>query len=238
MKMLFYWLIIHYNIISMVDIDQSTIIEAPEVYKSIPTHSLSKNDEDKMYLKKCWLWHLQWTCYGQFYWTKLSWYHIHTKYCKFDHSEMIFGPFEKMTFFGEHPLRRQVVNASGATRSADAIFEVKKYNFCPTRYNHNNQNINPANRRARDIVNQYNCKVRNLDVMFAASVVVDGNNNVIGPFKNALSQFHGKTIIPLCFSAFGEVNEDLDKVIQCLMFSKRSSIIRWGTHNLTTCQHG
>ena len=25
-------------------------------------------------------------------------------YCKFDHSEMIFGPFEKMTFLGEHPL--------------------------------------------------------------------------------------------------------------------------------------
>ena len=25
-------------------------------------------------------------------------------YCKFDYSEMIFGPFEKMTFFGEHPL--------------------------------------------------------------------------------------------------------------------------------------
>ena len=24
--------------------------------------------------------------------------------CKFDHSEMICGPFEKMTFFGEHPL--------------------------------------------------------------------------------------------------------------------------------------
>jgi len=25
-------------------------------------------------------------------------------YCKFDYSEMIFGPFEKMTFLGEHPL--------------------------------------------------------------------------------------------------------------------------------------
>jgi len=25
-------------------------------------------------------------------------------YCKFVHSEIIFGPFEKMTFFGEHPL--------------------------------------------------------------------------------------------------------------------------------------
>jgi len=36
----------------------------------------------------------------------------------------------------------QVVNDSGATRSADAIFEVKTYTFCPTRYNHNNQNIN------------------------------------------------------------------------------------------------
>jgi hypothetical protein len=46
--------------------------------------------------------------------------------------------------------------------------------------------------------------------MFAASVVGDGNNNVIGPFENTLSQFHGKTIIPLCFSAFEEVNEDLE----------------------------
>jgi hypothetical protein len=47
--------------------------------------------------------------------------------------------------------------------------------------------------------------------------VGDGNNNVIGPFKNALlSQSHGKKIIPLCFGAFGEVNEDLDKVTQCL----------------------
>ena len=116
-----------------------------------------------------------------------------------------------------YPTGRQVVNASGATRSVDAIFEVKTYNFCPTRYNHNNQNINPANLRAREIANQYRCKVRNLDVMLLlASVRGDGNDNVIGPFENALSQFHGKSIIPLCFCAFGEVNEDLDKVIQCL----------------------
>ena len=75
-----------------------------------------------------------------------------------------------------YPTGRQVVNASRATRSADAIFEVKTYNFCPTRYNHNNQNINPAaNQRAREIVNQYRCKIRNLDVMFAAAVVGDGN---------------------------------------------------------------
>jgi len=47
--------------------------------------------------------------------------------------------------------------------------------------------------------------------------VGDGNNNVIGPFENALSQFYRKTVIPLCLGAFGEVNEDLDKVTQeCL----------------------
>ena len=76
------------------------------------------------------------------------------------------------------------------------------------------QQINVHKRE--ETVNQYRCKVRNLDVMFAAAVVGDGNNNVIGPFENALSQFHGKTVIPLCFGGFGEVNEDLDKVIQCL----------------------
>ena len=69
---------------------------------------------------------------------------------------------------------------------------------------------------ACQVVNEYKCKVRKLDITFAATVVGDGNNNVIGPFKNALSQFHGKSIIPLCFGAFGEVDEDLDKVTQCL----------------------
>ena len=39
MTMFFYWLIILNNIILMIDNDQSTIIQAPEVYKSIPTHS-------------------------------------------------------------------------------------------------------------------------------------------------------------------------------------------------------
>ena len=34
----------------MIDNDQSTIIEAPEVYKSIPTHSPSKNQRQKKML--------------------------------------------------------------------------------------------------------------------------------------------------------------------------------------------
>jgi len=120
-----------------------------------------------------------------------------------------------------YPTGRQVVNDSGATRSADAIFEVKTYTFCPTRYNHNNQNMNPADRRARDIVNDYKRRVRNLDVTFASAVVGDGNNNVIGPFENTLSPFHGKTVIPLSFGAFGEVNKTRQSHA---MFSMRSSI--------------
>ncbi len=36
----------------MIDNDQSTIIEAPEVYKSIPTHSPSKNQRQSVSRKK------------------------------------------------------------------------------------------------------------------------------------------------------------------------------------------
>jgi len=45
-------------------------------------------------------------------------------YCKFDHSEMIFGPFEKMTFFGEHPLVKSInvhmIGPGECTRQADS----------------------------------------------------------------------------------------------------------------------
>jgi hypothetical protein len=52
MKMLFYLLFILNNIILMIDNDQSTIIEAPEVYKSIPTHSPSRNQRQNVPEKK------------------------------------------------------------------------------------------------------------------------------------------------------------------------------------------
>jgi hypothetical protein len=83
----------------MIDNDQSTIIEAPEEYKSIPTHSPSRNQQQKK---------MSTLTPFQFYWTKLSGYHIHTKYCKFDHSETILGPFKKLTFLGPDPLPKQL----------------------------------------------------------------------------------------------------------------------------------
>jgi hypothetical protein len=40
---------------------------------------------------------------GQFIFTKLSGYHIHTKKSRLDHPKMILGPFEKITFLGQTP---------------------------------------------------------------------------------------------------------------------------------------
>jgi hypothetical protein len=75
------------------------------VYKSVPTHSRVKTNDKTYQGKKCQLWHLWCTCYGQLYWTNLlAGNHIHTKYCKFDHSETILGPFQKLTFLGPDPL--------------------------------------------------------------------------------------------------------------------------------------
>ena len=42
------------------------------------------------------------------------------------------------------PTGRQRINDSGATSSAEAIFEVKTYTACPSRYKHNNATTNPC----------------------------------------------------------------------------------------------
>jgi hypothetical protein len=60
----------------------------------------------------------------------------------------------------------------------------------------------------QEVVNECKCKGRNLDIMFAAAIVGDGNNNVIGTITIPCTS---KTT-SLCFAAFGEVNEDLNKV--------------------------
>ena len=45
-------------------------------------------------------------------------------YCKFDHSEMIFGPFEKMTFFGEHPLAKLISSPSRVRKLIETLFGI------------------------------------------------------------------------------------------------------------------
>ena len=38
----------------------------------------------------------------------------------------------------------QIVNDSGSSRSAEAIFEIKTFTICKTQYNHVNRLVNPA----------------------------------------------------------------------------------------------
>ena len=49
------------------------------------------------------------------------------------------------------PAGRQRVNDSGATSTAEVIFEVKTYTACTTRYNHNNTATKPPDRRVQEV---------------------------------------------------------------------------------------
>ena len=108
---------------------------------------------------------------------------------------------------------RQRFNDSGATSSAEAIFEVKSYVPCISRYDHNNQHVNPADRRAKQVSQEYKSKFKKLDRKFAADVVGDGTGAVVGPFEAAQGNFLRQQVIPLVAGGFGEIGEDFDKVI-------------------------
>ena len=53
------------------------------------------------------------------------------------------------------PTRRQCVNDSGATSSAEAIFEVKTYTAFKSRYDKDNSTTSLADRRAKEIEQEY-----------------------------------------------------------------------------------
>ena len=75
---------------------------------------------------------------------------------------------------------------------------MKTYTACPSRYKHNNSTKTPAERRAGEIEKNYVRKFKNLDKKFAADVVGDGNNNIVGPFEAAQGRFYRGQVIPLC----------------------------------------
>ena len=81
------------------------------------------------------------------------------------------------------------INDSGATSSAEAFFEVKTFTACPSRYKHNNATTNPAEHRATEIEKEYIRKFKNLDKKFAADVVGNGNNDIVGPFEASQGRF-------------------------------------------------
>jgi len=116
----------------------------------------------------------------------------------------------------EYPAGRQTINDSGASSSGEAFFEVKSYYPGNTRYDHNHSELKPADRRARDITSQYSRKFKMLDRKYAADVVGEGDNGIVGPFEAAQGRFIGGQVIPLVAGAFGEVNKDFEKVLKTL----------------------
>ncbi len=115
------------------------------------------------------------------------------------------------------PVGRQTINDSGAISAAEAIFEIKTYSACNTRYKHNNNStVKPANRRAKLVVQQYNNKFKKLDRLFASDIVGDGTSDTVGPFEAAQQRFYCKQVIPICAGWYGEINEDFEKIIRLL----------------------
>ncbi len=66
----------------------------------------------------------------------------------------------------------------------------------------------------KEVVNEYNLKLKMLDILFASDIFGDGSDNIIGPFQTAQTQFYRKGIIPLCIGGYGEINKDFNKVLQ------------------------
>ena len=114
------------------------------------------------------------------------------------------------------PAGKQSINDSGSSRVAEAIFEVKTFTACKSRYGHNNSRTAPVDIRARMIVSSYGKKFKTLDMKFAADVVGDGKGNIKGPFETAQRQFLCGQVIPICADWFGEINEGFDKTIKIL----------------------
>ena len=88
------------------------------------------------------------------------------------------------------PLGRQRVNDSGSTRDAEAIFEVKAFTACKSRYAHNNTTTAPVDRQEKCVVSEYIEKFRNLDVAFAADMAGDGTNGITGQFEATQGRFY------------------------------------------------
>jgi hypothetical protein len=59
---------------------------------------------------------------------------------------------------------------------------------------------------------KYNLKFKKLDALFASDIVGDGNNDIIGPFQTAQTQFYNKGVIDLCIGGIGEINEDFNSL--------------------------
>ena len=62
-----------------------------------------------------------------------------------------------------------------------------------------------------------------MDKHFAADIVGDGSDLIVGPFEAAMKRFYRGQVIPLVAGWFGEVNEDFDKLIKRVSWEASAS---------------
>ena len=96
------------------------------------------------------------------------------------------------------PTEGQQVNDSGTTSAAGAFLESKLSRHAKSQYNHNNTNLRPVDRCANDVILYYDQKFKKLDCRFAADVVGDGSNDIMGPFEADKKRFFRGQVIPVC----------------------------------------
>eukprot|EP00956_Cyclotella_meneghiniana_P034656 scaffold107194_cov46-Cyclotella_meneghiniana.AAC.1 len=83
------------------------------------------------------------------------------------------------------------------------------------RLDRNNKEKESADRRAKEVVKQNSNESKSL-TKFAADIVGNGDNGIVGPFESAQKSFIGGQVIPLVAGPFGEVNKEFEKVLKTL----------------------
>ncbi|EJK43779.1 hypothetical protein THAOC_37744, partial [Thalassiosira oceanica] len=112
------------------------------------------------------------------------------------------------------PTSNQASNDSGLGGRSDILGEVKTIQPGKSSYRKGNCQANPpANQRASNVRRNYRKRTVGLDRAHAPEVVGDGTNGQVGPFEEALGQFHTGNVFPIVAGAFSEVNEDASKLV-------------------------
>ena len=108
----------------------------------------------------------------------------------------------------------QASNDSGLGGRSDILGEVKTMQPSKRSYKKGNCQANPpVTQRASTVWWDYRRRTLGLDRAHASEVVGDGTNGQVGPFEEALGQFHTGNVFPIVAGAFGKVNEDASKLV-------------------------
>ena len=92
---------------------------------------------------------------------------------------------------------KQLTDASGATKTATFVGDVKTCWLNKTNYNGavGKKEQQPVERRARLAKKEYKSKLKELDKKYAPETVGDGTNGVTGPFERSLDRIATKNVV-------------------------------------------